>query len=70
MPLESIAPNGLAPYPKDMDGEDDKELLPLGALSDLGNAKVNYFYVWTSWNKFLYKKNSFNNIDRNYFGLL
>jgi hypothetical protein len=42
LPLESVVPNGLAPYPKDIDGEADKELLPLAALSDLGNAKVKY----------------------------
>ena len=48
MPLESIVPNGLAPYPKDIDGEEDKELLAMSALSGLGNAKVNCVYVLTS----------------------
>ena len=76
MPLASIVPNGLAPYPKDIDGEEDKELLAMSALSGLENAKVNCVYVSTSSYRIhekntwiLYKNISLNNKNCNYYGL-
>ena len=31
LPLEEVSPFGLAPFPHDMDGEDDKEQQPISA---------------------------------------
>jgi len=38
-PLETIMPNGLAPFPHDLDGEEDKEINSATASPDLANAK-------------------------------
>ena len=42
LPLEEVAPFGLAPFPHDLGGENDKEQRPISALHDL--AKVSDLY--------------------------
>ena len=51
LPLEQVSPFGLAPFPHDMDGEEDKELEPISALQNL--AKVSNWY-----NSHLFGRNS------------
>ena len=40
LPIDKISPFGLTPFPFDMGGENDKELQPISALTDLAK-------VWT-----------------------